>query len=107
LIGTAAVNDSTNNLLKVSVIAGMDTSVKRVTKDRLQNEVEDSVVAGWKLKSQNENVAILKKSGDFGSAGIHLIIAFLTIWWTFGLGNILYSTYTYLAHAQELQIKAE
>jgi hypothetical protein len=30
-------------------------SIKRVSKDKFQQEVDDSVVSGWVLKCQNEN----------------------------------------------------
>lgn len=82
-------------------------SVKRISKDKLQQEVEDNQVAGWSLQSQNENVAILTKSGGWGSTGAHLIVLLLTAWWTFFIGNLLYAIYAHYTSKQELQIKAE
>jgi len=40
-----------------------NVSVKRVSKGKIQQEIEDNIVSGWKLKRQNENVAILTKPG--------------------------------------------
>ncbi|WP_187432961.1 PH domain-containing protein [Natronococcus pandeyae] len=34
-------------------------------------------------------------SGKFGSLKLHVVIALLTIWWTFGLGNLAYGGYKY------------
>ncbi len=41
----------------------VNVSVKRVSKYKLQQEAEDNIVSGWKLKHQNANMAILTKSG--------------------------------------------
>lgn len=82
-------------------------SVKRISKDKLQQEVEDSQVAGWSLQSQNENVAILTKYGGWGTAGWHILIALFSAWWTFFIGNLLYAIYAHYTSKQELQIKAE
>lgn len=82
-------------------------SVKRVLKEKLQQEIEDSQVAGWNLESQNENVAILTKAGGWGSLGAHLIIMLLSAWWTFFIGNLIYAVYVHLTSKQELQIKAD
>jgi len=43
----------------------VNVSVKRVSKYKLQQEAEDNIVSGWKLKHQNENMAILTKSGGW------------------------------------------
>jgi hypothetical protein len=41
-------------------------SVKRVSKDKFQQEVEGSVVSGCALKRQNENIAILTEPAGWG-----------------------------------------
>jgi hypothetical protein len=84
-----------------------DISVKRVSKDKLSQEIEDKVVMGWQLKSQNENLAIMKKAGGWGSIGGHIIVALLTAWWTFFIGNVLYALYVHYKESSELQIKVD
>lgn len=37
---------------------------------------------------------------EVGSAGGHLLVAVLTIWWTMGVGNLLYGAYKYLADSE-------
>lgn len=85
----------------------MNTSVKRVPKSKLQQTIEDCQVEGWKLRSQNENGAIMSKPGDFGSGMSHLLIALFTAWWTFFIGNAIYAVYVYWSSRSELQIKAD
>jgi len=70
----------------------MDTSVKRVkSKKALEAAIEDALVEGWKLKSRGGGVAVLKKNGGLGSAFWHVILFIFTVWWTLGLGNLLYA----------------
>ena len=82
-------------------------SVKRVSAGRFQQEIEDNQVSGWSLKSQNDNVAIMTKPGSWGSLGGHIIVALLTVWWTFFIGNILYALYVHFTSNSELQIKVD
>ena len=46
------------------------------------------------------------KKKDWGDPGVHLIIAVLTIWWTFGLANVLYAIYKGV-NAEEVIIRIE
>ena len=78
--------------------------VKRVKKSEFELEVEDKMTEGYKLDSKTNSSAILVKRG-FGKAMWHILIFFLTIWWTFGLGNLLYFLYAYFVHKDEVTIK--
>ena len=69
----------------------MHTSVKRVPKARFELEIEDNLVAGWSLKSQNDRVAIMEKPGRFGKPWIHILLLIFTAWWTICLGNLAYA----------------
>lgn len=84
-----------------------NVSVKRITADKLDSEIEDKTVEGWVLQNRNDNLAIMKKMGTWGSAGGHIIIAVLTLWWTLGVGNLAYALYARYAKAAELHIKVE
>ena len=83
-------------------------SVKRVKdKKALETAVEDAQAEGWKLSAQSNSTAVLKKPGSLGSIVGHVVVFFLTVWWTFFLGNILYAAYRYVSGSQELRIKIE
>lgn len=79
---------------------------KRVP-DRQQLEVaiDEFIVRGYELKSEGEGTARLKEK-DWGDGSTHLIVAVLTIWWTFGLANALYAVYK-RATAEEVVIRID
>jgi hypothetical protein len=85
----------------------MRTSVKRVSKKMFEREIEDNLVAGWSLKSQNDRIAILEMPGNIGKWWIHVLLLLFTSWWTLCIGNIAYAAYMYTTSAKELHIKVE
>jgi len=86
----------------------MNTSVKRVkSKKMLKTAVEDATVEGWKIQSEGDSVAVLKKQGGVGGALGHILVLVFTGWWTFGIGNLIFAGYRYVSGAQELIIKIE
>ena len=78
--------------------------VKRVTKKEYENYVEDRVAEGYKLQSKTEREANLVKR-NLGKGLWHFIIALLTIWWTFGLGNLVYLLFAYFCRKDEISVK--
>ena len=84
-----------------------NVNVKRVTKDKLDSEIEDKAVEGWVLQNRGDNLAIMKKAGSWGSGMGHLLFLVLTGWWSIGLGNLAYAMYSHYMKASELHIKVE
>jgi len=78
-------------------------SVKRVKKD-LDAAIEDKQTEGYKLKSQTDNQAYMKKN-NYGSLFWHLIIFIFFGWWTFLVANLIYLIYSYVSKSDELYIK--
>jgi hypothetical protein len=54
----------------------------------MERVVDDFITQGYKAKSRGEESARLVKEAPKDK---HLLVALLTIWWTFGLGNLLYA----------------
>ena len=69
-------------------------------------EVDDAIVSGWKVKTKGNNTAILEKRTLGGPMG-HFIVLILTVWFTFGLGNLAFAGYRWFMNGKELQIKVE
>lgn len=74
--------------------------------ENLQKKVDDAKTEGWNLDEEGENRAVMIKRG-YGTLGGHVLIAFLTIWWTFGLGNVIYAAYKYFGDTDKKVIRDE
>lgn len=80
--------------------------IRRVDdQQNMEQVVEDFLTRGYKIKTEGQESTMLKKK-TWGSGGMHIVIAVLTIWWTLGLGNVAYAIYKYLT-AEEVQVKVE
>ena len=60
--------------------------------EKLDQYVDDLITQGYKIKTQGESTALLKKS-EYGSAVAHLIIFILFGWWLFLIPNLVYALY--------------
>jgi len=70
--------------------------IRRVSsRKELENMVDDYVTQGYQLLEQGDRSAMLRKK-TWGSAGGHVLWGVLTIWWTFGLGNLIYALVAHL-----------
>lgn len=66
--------------------------------------IDDKKVEGWDVKSREGDRVILIKQG-FGSLGSHVLVAILTAWWTFFLGNAIYAAYKYFIDTNQMVIR--
>lgn len=82
------------------------TRIRRVAdRQALEQSIDEFITRGYRLRSQDESSARLKET-DWGDAATHLIVAVLTVWWTFGLANAIYAFYAYV-NADEVLIRIE
>jgi len=80
--------------------------VRRVSdRKELERSVDEFITRGYRIKSEGETSTRLKQK-DWGDAAMHLIIAVLTVWWTFGLANVLYAIYKRV-NAEEVVIRID
>lgn len=67
--------------------------------NRLQREIDDLVAQGWKIEDEGpERVVMIDR--EFGSVASHVLVAILTIWWTMGLGNVVWGAYNYVSRSE-------
>jgi hypothetical protein len=66
---------------------------------------DDLITTGYSVKSTGSNTTLLSNAG-WGTLGTHIIVAVLTIWWTFGLGNLIYAVYAH-SKGDEVLIKVD
>jgi len=80
--------------------------IRRVDDSReMERTIDDFKTQGYKIKSQGEKSAMMKKH-TWGTGSGHIVVAVLTVWWTIGIGNVAYAIYKHYT-AEEVQIKVE
>lgn len=73
-----------------------DPRIRRASSKRdLDNLVDDFVTQGYEILERGERNAMVKKK-SWGTGGGHVLWALLTVWFTFGIGNIIYA---FIAHS--------
>lgn len=69
----------------------------RIRKTQSQSEfesvIDDYITRGYEVLTRGQDTCKLREHGGWGSAGGHLAVFLLTIWWTLGIGNIVYALY--------------
>jgi hypothetical protein len=82
-----------------------DTRIKHASTMREAEAFRDEFITqGYKVESAGENTTIVKKS-TWGSTAGHIGVALFTIWWTFGLGNLVYALIVH--KSDEVMIKVD
>ncbi|MGP4060985.1 hypothetical protein [Halobacillus sp. H74] len=69
----------------------MDRIRRVYTVKEMEAVTDDYVTMGYEVLSRGESSISLRQHGGWGSIGIHIVIAVLTLWWTFGIGNLIYA----------------
>ncbi len=57
------------------------------TQKEFEQIIDDFITTGYKVQTRGETNALLVKTKKKD----HLKVAILTIWWTFGIGNLIYA----------------
>lgn len=66
---------------------------------RLQREIDDLVAQGWKIEDEAPDRVVMVDR-EFGSVASHVLVAILTVWWSMGLGNIVWGAYNYVSKSR-------
>ena len=66
---------------------------------RLQREIDDLVAQGWKIEDEDRDRVVMVDR-EFGSITSHVLVAILTVWWTMGLGNVVWGVYNYVSRSR-------
>lgn len=67
--------------------------------NRLSQLIGQEALDGWRLLAVDGDYAVLKRP-NYGSLLGHVIIFFLTVWFTLGLGNVAYGLYCFLTSSE-------
>ena len=52
--------------------------------------MDDYITQGYETINTGENSVMVRKK-TWGTAGGHVLCALLTVWFTFGIGNVIYA----------------
>lgn len=63
---------------------------KVTSKKEMDNLIDDYVTQRYEILEQGERSALVRKV-SWGTSGGHILWALLTVWFTFGLGNLVYA----------------
>jgi hypothetical protein len=82
-----------------------DTRIRHA-KDRAQAEqmLDEFITQGYKVENSGETGMLVKKS-TWGSTAGHIGVALFTVWWTLGLGNLVYALIVH--KSDEVMIKID
>lgn len=79
----------------------------RVTdRDVLEHRIATAARDGWKLEHDFGDHAVVVKR-TFGSVDEHLVVALITIWFTGGIGNVLYGAYRYFGDVERMVLRTD
>ena len=73
------------------------------TQEDFERLIDDFVTTGYEIKSRGEDNALMVKKGKHEKHGL---VALLTVWWTFGIGNLIYALMP-VKNEDEVLIKVE
>lgn len=74
--------------------------------DELHDKIDDYQIQGFSVQERSDTHAKLRDN-SFGSGGVHVIVLLLTVWFTAGIGNVLYALYAYFVNSTEVLVKVE
>ncbi|WP_068866062.1 hypothetical protein [Prosthecochloris sp. CIB 2401] len=71
----------------------------------MENLIDDYITQGYEVLEQGERSTMVRKK-TWGSAGGHVLWALLTVWFTLGIGNVVYAL---IAHynAEKVMLKLD
>lgn len=85
-------------------------STERIRKVQNQKEyeqvIDEYITLGYKIKSRGQDNCRLQKAA-YGGLASHVLVAILTCWWTFFIGNILWLVYNYVSNSDNVLVKIE
>lgn len=81
--------------------------IRRVADQRESERTRDDLITtGYKVQTEGENSTLMSNAG-WGTGAGHVIVALVTVWWTFGIGNLIYAVIAHTTQGQSVLIKID
>lgn len=82
-----------------------DARIRRVSTSREAEQVRDDFITqGYKVKSEGEQTTMMERS-SWGTLTGHVLVALLTVWWTLGIGNLVYALAAHKSDAVMIKVE--
>lgn len=85
-------------------------AVDRIRKADSEREmdkvVDDFVTQGYEVQERGERSTLLRQK-SWGSGGWHVIVFIATVWWTLGIGNLVYALIARYATADQVMVRVD
>lgn len=75
-------------------------------RERLEHRIAAASRTGWRLERDFGDHAVVVRR-TVGSVTDHLLVALVTVWWTMGIGNVLYGAYRYVDGAERMVLRGD
>lgn len=72
----------------------------------LQRQIDEAIAEGWRIETETPERVILVKR-EYGDLAVHVLLAVLTGWWSFGLVNLVYGAYKYANDSRRRVLRDE
>jgi|GEM_PF-622107 len=66
---------------------------------QLREQLDAAVADGWQIDQETPDRVVLVRR-NYGSVGVHVLLALFTAWWSFAAFNLLYAGYCYLEESE-------
>jgi hypothetical protein len=73
------------------------------TRKEFDNLLDDFHTQGYEIVSEGESSTLVRRK-SWGTGSGHLVCFLLTVWWTFGVGNLVYALVSHY-NAEQVMIK--
>lgn len=74
--------------------------------EHFKRQIEDEETEGWSVGEDGDEKVVMYKAG-YGTLGGHVLVGLLTIWWTFGIGNVIYAAYKHWGDRDKKVVRDE
>lgn len=75
-------------------------------RERLERRIAAASRNGWRLERDFGDHAVVVRR-TVGSVTGHLLVALVTVWWTMGIGNVLYGAYRYVDGTERMVVRGD
>ena len=78
---------------------------RAATTKEMETVRDDFITQGYEVLREGEGTLLMRR-GTWGTTGMHVLVALFTVWWTLGIGNLIYALIAHFT-ADQVMVKLE